>query len=98
MRRCVVFASQRRIDDCETLKLTLLFARQPDQDMLTALQNQEYKNGKPLTDKQISHIMIALLMAGQHTSAATGAWAILRLADDPDLQYVSGSNALLTSC
>lgn len=54
--------------------------------MLTALQNQQYKTGEPLTDKQIAHIMIALLMAGQHTSAATGAWAILRLGQFPDLQ------------
>ncbi|BGP19235.1 hypothetical protein JCM10213_007030 [Rhodosporidiobolus nylandii] len=59
---------------------------EPDLDMLTALQNQEYKNGEPLTDKQIAHIMIALLMAGQHTSAATGAWAILRLGENQDLQ------------
>ncbi|GAA5821708.1 hypothetical protein JCM11251_000983 [Rhodosporidiobolus azoricus] len=59
---------------------------EPDLDMLTALQNQEYKTGEPLTDKQIAHIMIALLMAGQHTSAATGAWAILRLGQDQDLQ------------
>ncbi|GAA5910199.1 hypothetical protein JCM6882_001770 [Rhodosporidiobolus microsporus] len=59
---------------------------EPDLDMLTALQNQEYKTGEPLTDKQIAHIMIALLMAGQHTSAATGAWAILRLGEDQDLQ------------
>ncbi|GAA6010841.1 hypothetical protein JCM10207_003954 [Rhodosporidiobolus poonsookiae] len=59
---------------------------EPDLDMLTALQNQEYKTGEPLTDKQIAHIMIALLMAGQHTSAATGAWAILRLGENQDLQ------------
>ncbi|GAA5901833.1 hypothetical protein JCM5296_002085 [Sporobolomyces johnsonii] len=59
---------------------------EPDLDMLTALQNQEYKSGEPLTDKQIAHIMIALLMAGQHTSAATGAWAILRLGENQDLQ------------
>ncbi|SGZ34703.1 BQ5605_C076g12942 [Microbotryum silenes-dioicae] len=39
-------------------------AEAPDMDMLTALQNQEYKSGAPLTDKQIAHIMIALLMAG----------------------------------
>ena len=57
--------------------------------MLTALQNQVYKTGEPLTDKQIAHIMIALLMAGQHTSAATGAWSILRLGQRQDLQCVS---------
>lgn len=61
---------------------------QPDEDMLTALSNQVYKTGEPLTDKQIAHIMIALLMAGQHTSAATGSWAILRLGQRPDLQFV----------
>ncbi|GAA5869659.1 hypothetical protein JCM8547_005099 [Rhodosporidiobolus lusitaniae] len=55
-------------------------------DMLTALQNQQYKDGTPLTDKQIAHILIALLMGGQHTSAATGAWAMLRLAEDSALQ------------
>ncbi|KPV73978.1 uncharacterized protein RHOBADRAFT_16174, partial [Rhodotorula graminis WP1] len=59
---------------------------EPPLDMLTALQDQQYKTGEPLTDKQIAHIMIALLMAGQHTSAATGAWAILRLGEFPDLQ------------
>lgn len=57
--------------------------------MLTALQNNEYKSGEPLTDKQIAHIMIALLMAGQHTSAATGSWAILHLGQRPDLQCAS---------
>lgn len=61
---------------------------QPDDDMITALQTQEYRNGEPLTDKQIAHIMIALLMAGQHTSAATGSWALLDLARRPDIQYV----------
>lgn len=54
--------------------------------MLTALQNQQYKSGEMLTDKQIAHIMIALLMAGQHTSAATGSWAILHLGERRDLQ------------
>ncbi|KAI5481064.1 cytochrome P450, family 51 (sterol 14-demethylase) [Pseudohyphozyma bogoriensis] len=59
---------------------------EPDLDMITALQNQTYKSGEPLTDKQIAHIMIALLMAGQHTSAATGSWAILTLGDRKDVQ------------
>ncbi|KAK4704871.1 hypothetical protein P7C70_g1333, partial [Phenoliferia sp. Uapishka_3] len=51
---------------------------EPDNDMLTALQNQRYKDGEPLTDRQIAGIMIALLMGGQHTSAATrlDAWQI----------------------
>ncbi|KAM0791873.1 hypothetical protein ACM66B_004128 [Microbotryomycetes sp. NB124-2] len=61
-------------------------AEEPPLDMMTALQNQEYKSGEPLSDRQIAHIMIALLMAGQHTSAATGSWAILHLGERPDLQ------------
>ncbi|GAA5899395.1 hypothetical protein JCM6882_009107 [Rhodosporidiobolus microsporus] len=59
---------------------------EPPPDMLTALQNQHYKDGTPLTDKQIAHMLIALLMGGQHTSAATGTWAMLRLAERPELQ------------
>ncbi|KAI0280835.1 cytochrome P450 [Russula aff. rugulosa BPL654] len=34
---------------------------------------------------QTAHIMIAVLMAGQHTSSATAAWALLHLADKPDV-------------
>jgi len=57
-----------------------------EQDMLEALQGQTYKDGRTLSDKEIAHIMIALLMAGQHTSAATGSWLLLHLGDRLDLQ------------
>jgi sterol 14alpha-demethylase len=53
--------------------------------MITALMDQKYRNGKPLPDHEIAHIMIALLMAGQHTSSATGSWALLHIADNPDI-------------
>ena len=69
--------------------------------MLTALSNQQYKSGEMLTDKQIAHIMIALLMAGQHTSAATGSWAILHLGERRDIQSVLSSTLhfiFLTIC
>lgn len=55
-------------------------------DMLQALQGVTYKNGHVLTDKEIAHMMIALLMAGQHTSAATSSWLLLHLACKPELQ------------
>lgn len=55
-------------------------------DMITALTGQQYKNGQPLRDHEVAHMMIALLMAGQHTSTATGAWALLELARRPDWQ------------
>nr|QOY57382.1 14 alpha-demethylase [Neophysopella meliosmae-myrianthae] len=56
-----------------------------DGDMLDNLQGQAYKDGRILTDKEIAHIMIALLMAGQHTSAATGSWLLCHLAERPDV-------------
>ncbi|WWD17499.1 hypothetical protein CI109_101940 [Kwoniella shandongensis] len=54
-------------------------------DMIDSLQGCKYKNGVPLTDRDIAHIMIALLMAGQHTSSATSTWALLHLAHSPEL-------------
>ena len=53
--------------------------------MIAALMQQKYRSGRPLTDKEIAHIMIAILMAGQHTSSATGSWALLHLAANPDV-------------
>ncbi|KAF8239720.1 cytochrome P450 [Tricholoma matsutake] len=58
---------------------------QHEPDMIEALMNQSYRNGAPLRDHEIAHIMIALLMAGQHTSSASGAWALLHLANNPDV-------------
>lgn len=55
-----------------------------EHDMIAALMDQTYKNGRSLRDLEIAHIMIALLMAGQHTSSATLSWAMLRLASKPD--------------
>lgn len=50
--------------------------------------NQKYKNGTPLKEHEVAHIMIALLMAGQHTSSATGSWTLLHIASDPKIGYV----------
>ncbi|KAF8656198.1 hypothetical protein AX16_002635 [Volvariella volvacea WC 439] len=54
-------------------------------DMIAALLQQKYRNGETLKDHEIAHIMIALLMAGQHTSSATGSWILLHLAANPDI-------------
>ncbi|KAH9477826.1 Lanosterol 14-alpha demethylase [Psilocybe cubensis] len=54
-------------------------------DMISALMQQKYRNGRSLTDREIAHMMIALLMAGQHTSSASGSWALLHLAANPDV-------------
>lgn len=65
--------------------LTNLCVLQGDVDMLAALMDQKYKSGRTLSDREIAHIMIALLMAGQHTSSATSAWALLHAAARPDV-------------
>ena len=63
----------------------LILALQFDHDMIAALLEQSYRNGEKLKDHEIAHIMIALLMAGQHTSSATGSWTLLHLAHSPEI-------------
>ncbi|KAF8071866.1 cytochrome P450 [Lyophyllum atratum] len=54
-------------------------------DMIDALMQQSYRDGKKLRDHEIAHMMITLLMAGQHTSSSSGSWVILHLAANPDI-------------
>ncbi|OMH83707.1 Lanosterol 14-alpha demethylase erg11 [Zancudomyces culisetae] len=54
-------------------------------DMLHVLMTSKYKNGEPLTDVQVANMLIAFLMAGQHTSSATTTWGLLMLANDHSL-------------
>ncbi|KAJ7823117.1 cytochrome P450 [Mycena leptocephala] len=54
-------------------------------DMIASLLDQKYRNGEKLRDHEVAHIMIALLMAGQHTSSATLAWTMLHLASRPEV-------------
>ncbi|QRW13326.1 cytochrome P450 family protein [Ceratobasidium sp. AG-Ba] len=56
-----------------------------EHDMISALLAQEYKNGRRPGDTEVAHLMIALLMAGQHTSSSTSSWALLHLAHRPDI-------------
>jgi sterol 14-demethylase len=60
-------------------------AERRDFDMIWNLMDATYKDGTPVPDKEIAHMMIALLMAGQHSSSATSAWTMLRLASRPDI-------------
>ena len=52
---------------------------------MNALMHQRYKDGKEMTERQIAHLMIAMLMAGQHTSSATLSWLFLHLADRKEI-------------
>lgn len=55
------------------------------QDMMFHLMNSTYKNGVKVPDHEVAHMMIALLMAGQHSSSSTSAWITLLLAARPDI-------------
>ena len=60
-------------------------SKKDSEDMIWNLMGSVYKNGQPVPDKEVAHMMIALLMAGQHSSASTSAWIILRLAQNPQM-------------
>ncbi|TFK37249.1 lanosterol 14-alpha-demethylase [Crucibulum laeve] len=51
-----------------------------ENDMISSLLGQKYRDGRALRNHEIANMMIGLLMAGQHTSASTGAWALLHVA------------------
>lgn len=55
------------------------------EDMVWNLMSCTYKNGTPVPDEEVAHMMIALLMAGQHSSSSTASWILLRLATRPDI-------------
>ena len=63
-----------------------------EHDMMASLMGQSYKDGRELSEREIAHILIALLMAGQHTSSATSSWMLLHVADHPEVGYVDISS------
>ncbi len=67
----------------------LTVKQEREDDVMNSLMQQKYRDGTPLPDHEIAHILIALLMAGQHTSSSSLAWTVLHLADRQDIQYVS---------
>jgi sterol 14-demethylase len=56
-----------------------------DDDMLSVLMNSRYRDDSVIPDIEIAHLMIALLMGGQHNTSATSTWIILNLAKKPEL-------------
>lgn len=59
--------------------------KQKSHDMIWNLMECVYKDGTPIPDKEIAHMMITLLMGGQHSSASVSAWIMLRLASQPEI-------------
>ncbi|CAB9516542.1 Obtusifoliol 14-alpha demethylase (Fragment) [Seminavis robusta] len=54
-------------------------------DILSLFMETKYKDGTPVTDEQMTGLMIALLFAGQHTSCLSSTWTSLFMADDPTM-------------
>lgn len=54
-------------------------------DMIWTLMDAQYKDGTPLPDEHVARLLIAILMGGQHNTAASGAWVLLNLAHRPDI-------------
>lgn len=57
--------------------------KKDSEDMIWNLMNSTYKDGRPVPDTEIAHMMIGLLMAGQHSSSVTSSWIMLHLAAQP---------------
>lgn len=60
-----------------------LIRPQDECDMMAALCGQKYKDGRAVTDRDVAHMLTALLMAGQHTSSSSVAWTVMHLANSP---------------
>ena len=58
---------------------------QVSEDLIWSLMESTYKDGTPIPDHEIAHMMIALLMAGQESSSVTSCWTMLHLAANPSL-------------
>lgn len=57
----------------------------PNEDMVWNLMSSVYKDGTPVSDQEVAHMMIALLMAGQHSSSSIASWIMAHLAADPHI-------------
>jgi sterol 14-demethylase len=55
------------------------------EDFLQILMDTRYKSGAPLSEHEITGLLLAAMFAGHHTSAVTAAWMMLELAERPDL-------------
>ena len=84
-----------RVRDAARKKMVKLFSKViknrrdfPDQqhsdgtDILSIFMNVKYKDGTPITDEQVTGLLIALLFAGQHTSCISSTWTSLFIANN----------------
>ncbi|MGB0680616.1 MAG: cytochrome P450, partial [Polyangiales bacterium] len=54
------------------------------EDFLQTLMDANYQNGAPLSEHEITGMLLAAMFAGHHTSSVTTAWCMLELLRHPD--------------
>ena len=54
------------------------------EDFLQTLMDAKYKSGAPLSEHEITGMLVAAMFAGHHTSSVTTAWAIIELTQHPE--------------
>lgn len=53
------------------------------EDFLQTLMESNYEDGTPLTEDEITGLLLAAMFAGHHTSSVTTAWTLLELLQNP---------------
>lgn len=53
------------------------------EDFLQTLMESSYADGKPLSEHEITGLLLAGIFAGHHTSSVTTAWTVLELLQNP---------------
>jgi sterol 14-demethylase len=60
-------------------------------DFLQTLMESRYADGRPLSEHEITGMILAAMFAGHHTSSVTAAWTLLELLQDPvSMRRVTG--------
>jgi len=54
-------------------------------DILSLFMDIKYKDGRPITDEEVTGLLIALLFAGQHTSCISSTWTSMWIANDENV-------------
>jgi sterol 14-demethylase len=54
-------------------------------DILSLFMDMKYKDGTPVSEEEVTGLLIALLFAGQHTSCVSSTWTVLFLLHNPKI-------------
>jgi sterol 14-demethylase len=57
--------------------------RREGEDFLQTLMESRYSDGRPLTENEITGMLLAGMFAGHHTSSVTTAWTLIELLQNP---------------